>query len=419
MNKYIERNIEEKIVALAESFPVVMITGPRQVGKTTLLNHLVKEKFKNVNYVTFDNMRDRMLAIEDPELFLDNYPAPLIIDEFQYAPNLLSYIKMIVDKKRLEGLQSKEKTNGLYFLTGSQSFLSMEDVSESLAGRVGIIDLYGLSLREINNRKANLFIPNIEYFKSQEKQNLTEKQLFEIIFKGSYPEIYKDNKMDLSAFYESYIRTYIERDIRMLINVKEELKFRKFMVSVAVRTGEELNLNEIARDVEISNPTASEWLSILVNTGLVFLLEPFSNNIIKRVVKRPKLYFMDTGLASYLAKYPNSEILRESSYAGHIFETFVVSEIIKSFTNNGLNASNYLYYYRDNNDREIDLIIDYNNKLYPIEIKKGKNPNSSIINNFKVLDETKRDRGTGLVICMINEVYPIDCNNWYVPVYLI
>ncbi len=414
MEKYINRNIESVIEKMSKGFPVIMVTGPRQVGKTTMIMHINK----NINYVSLDNLNARDLAISDPELFLETYKAPLVIDEFQYAPNLLSYIKMRVDEARLNNvLNSGKEVTTMYYLTGSQSFLSMKNVSESLAGRVGIIEMYGLSTNELNEKPDKVFIPEITELK---KKNISSKcdskKLFERIFKGSYPELYTNKSITLDEYYESYVKTYIERDIRDLINISDEIKFMKFMTSIAARTGEELNITTVANDAEISVPTAQAWLSILVNTGLVILLEPFSNNVIKRTIKRPKIYFMDTGLACFLAKYPNAEILEASAYAGHIFETYVVSEIIKTFANNGKNFKRYLFYYRDDKKREIDLIIDYNNKLYPIEVKKGKKPNGECTKNFEVLDSLNNEKGKGIVLCMSDEIFPIDRNNYYVPV---
>ena len=414
MEKYINRNIESVIEKMSKGFPVIMVTGPRQVGKTTMLMHINK----NINYVSLDNLNARDLAISDPELFLETYKAPLVIDEFQYAPNLLSYIKMRVDEARLNNvLNSGKEVTTMYYLTGSQSFLSMKNVSESLAGRVGIIEMYGLSTNELNEKPDKVFIPEITELK---KKNISSKcdskKLFERIFKGSYPELYTNKSITLDEYYESYVKTYIERDIRDLINISDEIKFMKFMTSIAARTGEELNITTVANDAEISVPTAQAWLSILVNTGLVILLEPFSNNVIKRTIKRPKIYFMDTGLACFLAKYPNAEILEASAYAGHIFETYVVSEIIKTFANNGKNFKRYLFYYMDDKKREIDLIIDYNNKLYPIEVKKGKKPNGECTKNFEVLDSLNNEKGKGIVLCMSDEIFPIDRNNYYVPV---
>lgn len=413
MESYITRNVEKVVRNLSRQFPVVMVTGPRQVGKTTMLRHINKE----INYVTLDDLNARNLAVNDPELFLETYEAPLIIDEFQYAPNLLSYIKMIVDEARIDRTFNDTKSfNALYYLTGSQSFVSMKNVSESLAGRVGIIEMNGLSTSELLGIENMPFVPNISQLKKNLINKLGTNKLFDRIFKGSYPELYVNENIITQNFYDSYVKTYIERDIRDLINISDEIKFMKFMTSVAARTGEELNITTVANDAEISVPTANSWLSILVNTGLVVLLEPFSNNVIKRTIKRPKIYFMDTGLACYLAKYPSSDILEVSSYSGHIFETYVVSEIIKSYANNGKDYKKYLFYYRDEKKKEIDLIIDYENILYPVEIKKGKRPNGECVKNFTVLNKLNYEIAPGIVLCMIDQIYPIDRNNYYVPI---
>lgn len=414
MEKYIKRNIESVVMRLSKGFPVVMVTGPRQVGKTTMLRHINK----NINYVSLDNLNARDLAISDPELFLETYKTPLVIDEFQYAPNLLSYIKIRVDEARFDRVfNSGDDVNVMYYLTGSQSFFSMKNLSESLAGRVGIIEMYGLSTNELNMQSDEIFIPEISELQKKKISNKPDSnKIFERIFKGSYPELYINENVTLNEYYESYVKTYIERDIRDLINISDEIKFMKFMTSIAARTGEELNITTVANDAEISVPTAQSWLSILVNTGLVILLEPFSNNVIKRTIKRPKIYFMDTGLACYLAKYPSAEILEASAYAGYIFETYVVSEIVKTFANNGKDFKRYLFYYRDDKKREIDLIIDYNNKLYPTEIKKGKKPNGECTKNFEVLGNLNMEIGKGIVLCMCDEIFPIDRDNYYVPV---
>lgn len=413
MKKYITRNVEKVVKNLSHQFPVVMVTGPRQVGKTTMLRHINKE----INYVTLDDLNVRNLAVNDPELFLETYEPPLIIDEFQYAPNLLSYIKIKVDEMRIDKTFNDTKSfDALYYLTGSQSFVSMKNVSESLAGRVGIIEMNGLSTSELQGIDKMPFVPNILQLKNNLNNKMETNKLFDRIFKGSYPELYVNENISVETFYNSYVKTYIERDIRDLINISDEIKFMKFMTSVAARTGEELNITTVANDAEISVPTANSWLSILVNTGLVVLLEPFSNNVIKRTIKRPKIYFMDTGLACYLAKYPSSDILEVSSYSGHIFETYVVSEIIKSYANNGKDYKKYLFYYRDEKKREIDLIIDYENILYPVEIKKGKHPNGECVKNFSVLNKLNNEIAQGIVLCMIDQIFPIDRNNYYVPI---
>lgn len=419
---YIKRTIEKCIKQIEKTFPVVLITGPRQVGKTTLLKILEKEKLdKKINYVTLDDLSSRMLAKEDPELFLRTYKTPLIIDEFQYAPEILSYIKIIVDKKRLENLENEEiECNGLFYLTGSQAFQTMENVTESLAGRVGILDLYGLSNREINSLEELPFTPDLEKLQqTKTSPNLSTLELYEKIITGSYPEIYKNKDIDRSKYFETYIRTYIERDIRQIINVQDELKFLKFVSNVAVRTAQELNMTDICSEIGISNSTADKWLSILTNTGLVYLLQPYSNNNVARIVKKPKVYFMDTGLACYLAGYINSVTLEKSAFNGAIFETYVITEIIKSYTNNAIDPRKHLYYYRDNNGKEIDLIIIYDNVVYPVEIKKSANPPQEAIKHFNIIEKFGMKVGNGAVICMKEKLFPIDKNNNYVPIELL
>ncbi|MCI8383922.1 MAG: ATP-binding protein [Clostridia bacterium] len=421
MSDYIERSIEERLHKLAKAFPVIMITGSRQVGKTTLLNKIQKKENDKINYISLDNLSIRALAIEEPEIFLERYKPPLIIDEFQYAPKLLSYIKIIVDEKRQQHLENKEvEASGLYYLTGSQVFHTMKNVSESLAGRVGILELYPLSNREIEKKKDKMFLPIYEELEKREKANRLEvDKLYEKILKGSYPELYSNPNIEPKDFFETYIKTYIERDIRELINVKDETKFLKFIESIAVRTGQELNINDISNSIEINNMTAQNWLSILVSTGLVYLLQPYSNNNVSRIVKRPKIYFMDTGLACFLAGYMDSITLERSAFNGAILETYVVTEMIKSFSNQGLDSRKYLYYYRDNNGKEIDLIIIYNNKVYPLEIKKSYNPGKQAVKNFDVTQKFGMEIGNGGVICLTKDIFPIDKNNNLIPIELL
>ena len=422
MNDYIKRTMEKTVEKMKKSFPVIMITGPRQVGKTTLLSIMAdKNKNEKINFISLDDLNARALAIEDPELFLRTYEMPLIIDEFQYAPNLLSYIKIIVDKKRLENLKDNNvKCNGLFYLTGSQAFETMENVTESLAGRIAILDMNGLTNREIENMEDEVFLPDLEVLKNKKRTEiLSTIQVFDKIIKGSYPEIYKNKEIDRNEYFETYIRTYIERDIRQLINVQDEIKFLKFISNVAVRTGQELNLSDICNGVGITSVTAEKWLSILKNTGIIYLLQPYSNNNVARIVKKPKVYFMDTGLACYLAGYMDSITLEKSAYNGTIFETYVISEIIKSYINNGFDAKKYLYYYRDNNGKEIDLLIIKNNIVYPIEINKSANPGKEAIKNFSVVNKFGLEVGNGGVICMKSEIFPIDKENNYIPIELI
>lgn len=421
MNNYIKRTIESTVKNMAKSFPVVMITGPRQVGKTTLLNMLIKESEEKINFITLDNLDARKLAIEDPKLFLRTYRTPLIIDEFQYAPELLTYIKIMVDKRRLESFDNENiKKNGLFYLTGSQAFQTMSNVTESLAGRLGILNLYGLTRREIEETEETFFLPEKDILENKVKtESLNTIELYEKILKGSYPEIYNNEYINIKDYFETYITTYIERDIRQLINVQDELKFYKFISNIAVRTGQELNMTDICNEIGISNVTGDSWLSILTNTGLVYLLQPYSNNNIARIVKRPKIYFMDTGLACYLAGYLDAVTLEKSAFNGAIFETYVITQIIKSYTNQGMNAKKYLYYYRDNNGKEIDLLIIYNNTVYPIEIKKSANPGKEAIKNFNVVNKFGMQIGNGGIICMKEDIFPINDNNNYIPIELI
>lgn len=421
MKKYINRTIENIVKKTSSTFPVVMITGPRQVGKTTLLNMLMQKDNNKPTYVTLDDISIRTLAIEEPELFLRTYTTPLIIDEFQYAPKLLSYIKMFVDKKRLESFENEEiQANGLFYLTGSQAFQTMNKVDESLAGRVGILDLYGLSSREIENKDSTFFLPEISLLKNKAKtKKLNTLELYEKIIIGSYPELYSNSELDKNKYFETYIRTYLERDIRQLINVQDELKFLKFISNIAARTAQELNLTDICNSIGISNSTGDNWLSILTNTGLVYLLQPYSNNNISRIVKRPKIYFMDTGLACYLSGYLDAITLERSAYNGAIFETYIITEIIKSYTNQGMDARKYLYYYRDNNGKEIDLLITYNNTVYPIEIKKSASPGKEAIKHFNITEKFNMNIGNGGVICMKEDLFPIDKKNNYIPIELI
>lgn len=418
MNKYKTRTIEKALNSLIGNCPVIMVTGPRQVGKTTLLNHLVATSEEKINYVSLDNLLIRSQAIEDPELFLRNYETPLIIDEFQYAPELLSYIKIKVDEARKnEMFNNKENVGTMYYLTGSQVFQTMKNVSESLAGRIGILDLYGFSTRELESIDEPIFIPDINLLKNKERlKTRTTNKIFENIINGSYPEVNNTNGRNREEFYETYIRTYIERDVRQLINIKDETKFLKFISSVAARTAQEYNAFDIANDIGVNSKTVEEWISILKNTNLIYMLQAYSNNNVQKAIKRPKIYFMDTGLACYLTGYINSETLQKSAYNGAIFETYIISEIIKSYTNNGKDPRTRLFYYRDTNQKEIDLLIFYDNKVYPVEIKKSANPGKIALKNFDIVEKFGAEAGNGIVLCMMENIIAIDEKNYYIPI---
>lgn len=417
MKMYINRTMENLLNELVDKYPVITITGPRQVGKSTLLEYIAKANKKEVTYITLDDIFLRTAANEDPLLFLRNYNTPLIINEFQYAPNLLNYIKIIVDEARKNALFENGPKETLYYLTGLQIFESMENLSESLAGRIAILDLYGFSTRELNKLEEDAFIPEINEIRKRKRlPNMTTEQLFERIINGSYPELNTNSNINREVFFRSYIRTYIERDIRKLINVKDEAKFLKFISCMAARTSEEYNASDLAKDIEVDPKTIDNWTRILVNTHLIYLLPPYSNNNLKKIIKRPKIYFTDTGLAAFLAGYLDAQTLEKSAFSGSIFETYVITEIIKSFASNGKDIRHRLFYYRDKDKKEIDLLIEYNNIVYPIEIKKSANPSKEAIKNFDVTKEFNKDIGTGIVLCMIREITPIDEHNYFVPI---
>ena len=400
--KYYKRLAENAIKKQEKMFKTILVTGARQVGKTTLL----KNMNPNMNYITLDDMILNQSAVEEPELFLKANKPPIIIDEIQYAPNLLRYIKMVVDN-------SEKKS--LYYLTGSQQFHLMKDVSESLAGRVGILNLLGLSLREIKEIEFNEpFLPTEEYLSKRKKhvKEISYNEIWNIIHKGSMPALYQEES-DVDMFYAMYVSTYIERDVRSLTQVGDTLSFLKFMTALASRIGQLLNLNSIANEVGITIPTAQRWLSILVASNIVYVLEPYYNNIMKRAVKTPKVYFLDTGLAAYLTKWKTSEVLESGTMAGNFFENYVIVEIIKSYYNTG-ELRPPVYFYRDKEKREIDLIIKENGKLYPMEIKKTANPSKDMIENFKVL-ETVSQVQEGAVICMYDKIINLDEKNKVIP----
>lgn len=400
---YINRVIESKLSYLAEHFPVVMVCGARQVGKTTLLNRLKRER-EQVQYVTLDYPRIRSLAREDPELFLQQYTPPLIIDEIQYATELLPYMKIRVDKMQ---------QNGMYYLTGSQMFHMMKNVSESLAGRVGVLSMYSLSRAELEGRSSDPFRP--DQVKAGESDD-TVTDIFKKIYRGGMPRMAVDESLLPEDYFGAYMQTYLERDIRDLISIKDEGKFLKFLSCAAARTSQEVNLADMAKDIEIDRKTADGWLSVLVSSGLVYLLPPYLGNTIKRIIKRPKLYFMDTGLACYLAMWNNPRALELSAMAGAMFENYVISEIIKGYTNQGIDVRSRLCYYRDNNGREIDLMIMDNGMLYPVEIKKSADPGKDALKNFSVLGSLGGAVGEGAVICMSPMVIPLDKKNKLVPI---
>ena len=411
---YIKRTIEETINKMVEEFPVIVISGARQVGKSTMLQMI---KDENMNYVTLDDLDARNLALSDPKYFLEQYSYPLLIDEIQYAPNLLPYIKMIVDEERFKSLKNDTKTKSLFWLTGSQQFKVMKEVSESLAGRAGVLNLYSLSNSEINISDRKLFLPKLEELKKRVIKEYESNEIFNRIYNGGMPSIVTGT-VERNNYFSSYINTYIERDVKQLLNVGKTIEFYNFMQYIAVRTAQELNYTTIAKEIGVDSKTIKNWISMLEASGIIYLLQPFSSNLSNRIIKSPKLYFMDTGLCAYLAKYPNPETLEVGALSGAIFETFVVSEIIKNFTNHGVDPKMNLYYYRDKDQKEVDLLYLEGDTIYPIEIKKGISPNTPD-KNFNVLNKFSTDVAPGVVICMTNKLQPINRSCWLCPVSLI
>lgn len=393
------REAKEVVMKINETFKVLLVTGPRQTGKTTLLKSIMPD---GMSYVTLDDKALREQAQEDPALFLEEHPAPLFIDEVQYAPDLFSYIKIKVDNSN---------EYGQYWLTGSQQFYLMKNASESLAGRVGIVNLNSFTYSEIvKNENKELFDPS--EFKKSEKVNVND--VFEIIFRGGMPEFYNNAGVERELYFKSYINTYIEKDIRGLYGINKVSSFRKFMVSVASRVGEQLNYSDIALDAGVSVPTVTSWMSILVASGIVYLLEPFMSSELKRLTHIPKIYFMDSGLAAYLAGWESARDLQLSSVSGHYLENFIVSEIVKSYNAKGKTPN--ISYYRDKEQNEIDLVFYKNNTLYPFEIKKSASPNRSMIKNFKALEKGNKEIGNGGVICFYETLMKLDEKNYVIPI---
>lgn len=402
---YIKRDIEELVQKTEKGFKAVLITGARQVGKSTLLKHI----YGGRKYITFD---DPVLLSEtkrEPGLFFRNNKPPMILDEVQYISDLFPYIKIECDKT---------EKKGLFQMTGSQQYHLMKNVSESLAGRIAVLELAGLSLREIQGETFNRpFIPTVNYLEEREKKVKHCEDLWEIIHKGGYPALYDEN-VDWQTFYASYVQTYIDRDINDLTNIKDKLKFTQFLTAIAARSGQILNYSSIAEQLEISSVTVKEWISVLEASGIIYILQPFSNSALNRAIKTPKLYFRDTGLACYLTRYPTAETAMNGAMAGALFETFAVSEVLKSFSNAGLDYRMYVTYYRGKDkirrqkngqkaeqESEIDLLIEEGDTIYPIEIKLSANPRLSMTNAFDMIDKiTGKKRGNGVVICMYEAV---------------
>ena len=403
---YIKRDIEEAFMRLSKQFKVVLVTGPRQVGKTTMMRKLMEGSDRK--YVTLDDIVARSLAKNDPKTFIKTYTPPVFIDEVQYAPELFSYIKMQVDE---------QKVNGDYWLSGSQLFRLMRGVSESLAGRVGLLNLFPLSQNEVFNLKKCIPLSTDFNELNERAENIpaaTPVDIYSRIFNGGMPQVIAEGVESRSKFYESYIRTYLERDVRDLSGDIDVLKFHRFIVAVSARTAQLVNYKSIADDADIDQVTAKNWLNILETIGLIFYLHPYSNNLLKRTIKSPKLYFYDSGLVAFLARWSSVETLMNGAQSGAILENFVVSEITKGYHNSG--QVPFLNYFRNKDNKEIDLIWEANGTLFPLEIKKTSNPDNRLTKTFTLLEKSGKHVGNGGVICLYDDFLPLDRNNFIIPI---
>lgn len=403
---YYHRSLKDSWLQFSEQFPVLLLTGPRQVGKTTFLKHICG---KDRNYITLDDPATKLLANEDPALFLKRFQRPILIDEIQYAPNLLPYIKMEVDNN---------KQPGDFWLTGSQQFQMMQGVSESLAGRVAIINLLGFSTRERYkcDLAAKPFLPDEKELQDrQPNTSPTElKSIYKDIWTGSYPALIAGPADDRNIYYSSYLQTYLQRDLKDMTQVGDESAFLRFLRACAARTGQMLNISNLANDADIAVSTAKRWLSILQASFQVFLVQPYHSNLTKRLIKAPKMYFLDTGLCSYLTEWSSPETLEAGAMSGAIFETYVFTELLKSWWHKGKNP--LIYYYRDKDGKEIDFLIEQDQVIYPIEVKKSATIRRDWTRHFSVLEKLNKQIGNGCVISLCDQSLPIDDKNTALPI---
>ena len=407
---YLKRHLEDLVLALSDAWPAILLTGPRQAGKTTMLRHLAELENKNRNYVSLDDLTARELAKTDPGMFLQRYRPPVLIDEVQYAPELFGHIKIHIDET---------KRPGDFWLTGSQIFRLMRGVQESMAGRVAVLHMSPLSQREITGCAQQTFSLDFETLLKQSSaiSPVSVPAMFERLWFGCMPGLVSNRRMNRDIFYSSYVSTYVERDVRDLSGNIDVLKFLRFLRSAAVRVSQLVNYKSMADDAEIPLTVAKSWLDILETQGIVFLLHPYANNVLKRTIKTPKLYFYDTGLVCYLARWASAEVAETGIMSGALLENFAVSEIVKSYQNAGLDP--FVHYYRDRDDKEIDLLLERDGAVFPMEIKKTTTPDRRIAKGFGVIDKSPLKRGTSAVLCLADSLGAFDADNLVVPIWLI
>jgi len=408
--QYINRHLEKKVISLSKSYSAILVTGPRQSGKTTMLKKLAEKENIGREYVSLDDISARDLAKNDPAMFMQLHKPPVLIDEVQYAPELFTYIKIQIDKNH---------NPGDFWMTGSQIFRLMQDVQESLAGRVALLHMSPLSAREIDGRDPLPFTTSFDVLAAESKKiaSLSTPELFEKLWRGCMPGVVSGLFDDRDIYYSSYVSTYIDRDVRELSGSIDALKFNRFVIAMAARAAQMLNYSALAEDADIDISTAKAWTNILEALGLIFLLHPYSNNVLKRTIKTPKVYFYDTGLVCYLTKWSSPAIAESGAMSGALLENYTVSEIMKSYQNCGIEP--YLYYYRDRDAKEIDVIIEGDGKLCPLEIKKTATPDKRIIKTFGVIDKSPIEVGTSVVLCMAESLSAFDKDNLIVPIWMI
>ena len=408
--EYISRHMENRILELSRSYSVILLTGPRQAGKTTMLQNLAEKENIGRRYVTLDDLTERDMAKNDPALFLQLHRPPVLIDEVQYAPELFSYIKIYVDEHHAPGD---------FWMTGSQVFRLMRGVQESLAGRVALLHMSPMSQREIIGAACVPFRTDMDQFLAERDQiqPVTTPELFTRLWRGSMPGLISGRTPDRNVFYSSYLSTYVERDVRELSGSVDALKFNRFVTAAAARCSQLLNYNALAEDADIDIQTSKAWIGILETLGIIFLLHPYSNNVLKRTIKTPKLYFYDTGLVCYLTRWSSPEVAESGAMSGALLENYAVSEIMKGYQNAGLEP--FRYFYRDRDAKEIDVILEGDGKLCPLEIKKTAMPDKRLTRVFSVIDRSPLQLGTGAVLCMADKFSAFDRNNLIVPIWMI
>ena len=408
--RYIRRHMESRILELSCSYYAILLTGPRQAGKTTMLRKLAEKENIGRKYVTLDDLTERDMAKNDPTLFLQLHQPPVLIDEVQYAPELFTYIKIHIDEHH---------NPGDFWMIGSQIFRLMRGVQESLTGRVALLHMSPMSQREIIGAPCVPFKTSMEQLLAERDhiQPVTTPELFARLWRGSMPGLIDGQAPDRNVFYSSYLSTYVERDVRELSGNVDALKFNRFVTAVAARCSQLLNYNALAEDSDIDIHTSKAWISILETLGIIFLLHPYSNDVLKRTIKTPKVYFYDTGLVCYLTRWSSPEVAESGAMSGALLENYTVSEIMKSYQNAGLEP--YLYFYRDRDAKEIDVILEGDGRLCPLEIKKTAMPDTRLTRVFNVIDKSPLQLGIGAVLCMADKFSAFDSNNLIVPIWMI